>query len=67
MQPVRLSTANPVVNADEGYYDDRIITEGELSQYAVLLNGAPGSSQSEGMERLLERCEVLVRSGWRAE
>jgi hypothetical protein len=66
-QPVRLSAANPVLNADEGYYDDRIITEGDVSRYTVLLNGSPGSNQSDAMERLLERCEVLVRGGWRAE
>lgn len=66
-QPRRLSAQNPVIGYDiEQYYDDRIVAAADLARYTVLLNGTPGLDQTEGMSRLLERCEVLVRSGWRA-
>ena len=64
---VRLSPANPVIGYDEEtYYDDRLATEADLARYTILLNGSPGVDQTDGLARLLERVEVLVRSGWRA-
>lgn len=66
-QTSRLSAANPVIGYDEEtYYDDRIASEEELAaRYTILLNGTPGVDQTDGLRRLLERVEVLVRSGWR--
>ncbi|KAF2122966.1 hypothetical protein BDV96DRAFT_12753 [Lophiotrema nucula] len=63
-QSSRLTPANPVIGADAQYYDDRLV--GNMSQYTVLLQGTPGTDQTDGMARLLERVEVLVRSGWRS-
>lgn len=65
-QSSRLSASNPVINTGEQYYDDRLLTEGDMARYTVLLSGTPGVNQTDGMNRLLERVEVLVRSGWRA-
>lgn len=66
-QSSRLSAANPVIGYVEEYYDDRVVAEEDLARYTILLNGTPGTDQTEGLARLLERVEVLVRSGWRAE
>lgn len=65
-QSRRLSSDNPVINYDAQYYDDRLLAAGDMARFTVLLNGTPGVDQTEGMERLLERIEVLVRSGWQS-
>ncbi|KAF2203267.1 hypothetical protein GQ43DRAFT_479202 [Delitschia confertaspora ATCC 74209] len=61
-----ISASRPVVGYEDQYFDDRLVTQEELEQggWVVLLGGDPGEDQTEAMERLLARVEVLVRSGW---
>ena len=61
----RLTAQNPVIGAGGEYYDDRLLEPREVERSTVVLSGTPGSDQTDGLRRLLDRVEVLVRSGWR--